>query len=103
MNSREQFEAWATSNGISIVRTPQPLMFASGQRRAEGDYILIESLCAWEAWQASRAAVVVELPARANENLDTGGWPIDPGAARANSIIAGCRRAIEAAGVKVAP
>lgn len=87
MNSREQFEAWATSNGISIVRTPQPLMFASGQRRTAGDYILIESLCAWEAWKASRAAVVVELP----HQYPTGVFDGD------------VREAIEAAGVKVAP
>jgi hypothetical protein len=49
---REEFEAWASKNGISIVRCSQALMFANGSRRAVGDYIATESLCAWEAWLA---------------------------------------------------
>jgi hypothetical protein len=50
---RDKFEAWATKNGLSITRTNQALMFANGSRRAVGDYIAVESLCAWAAWQAS--------------------------------------------------
>jgi hypothetical protein len=61
---RDEFEEWATKNGISTVRTPQALMFANGQRRAEGDYIMAESICAWAAWQQSRSSLVIELPQR---------------------------------------
>jgi len=46
---------------------------------------------AWRAWQASRAAVVVELPQQSGVNLD---W---------NQAIRYCYQAIEAAGLKVAP
>lgn len=50
---RAEFEQWAVSQGLSVTRTYQALMFANGQRRAVGDYIMIETLCAWAAWQAS--------------------------------------------------
>lgn len=59
---REEFEVWATASGISIVRTNQALMFANGQRRAVGDYIMVESVCAWAAWQAARATIKINLP-----------------------------------------
>ena len=58
---REDYEAWASHNGISIVRCTQGLMFANGQRRAEGDYIAIESLCAWEAWMASQESMIPDF------------------------------------------
>lgn len=59
---REQFEAAAKSQGLSLARTQQALRFANGTSRAAGDYVALETLCAWWAWQASREAVVVELP-----------------------------------------
>ncbi|HDS0930143.1 TPA: hypothetical protein QDZ23_004872 [Pseudomonas putida] len=59
---REQFEAAAESQGLSIARTQQALRFANGTSRAAGDYVELETLCAWWAWQASREDVVVELP-----------------------------------------
>lgn len=58
---REQFEAAAKSQGLSLARTQQALRFANGTSRAAGDYVALETLCAWWAWQASREAVVVDL------------------------------------------
>lgn len=45
---REEFERWARNNGISISR----------------ESFFSDPLCiaAWQAWQASRQALVVELP-----------------------------------------
>jgi len=51
--SREGFEAWASDNGAS----PRAI-----HRGTNGGYLLMSTFTAWEAWQASRAAVVVELP-----------------------------------------
>jgi len=90
---REEFEAWARHNGISTVRTPSALMFANGQRRAEGDYIMVESLCAWESWKASRTSLLVELP-EAYENDADGHWLIRRAEAK---------QMIEAQGLKVKP
>lgn len=59
---REQFEAAAKSQGLSLARTQQALRFANGTSRAAGDYVALETLCAWWAWQASRECLVVELP-----------------------------------------
>jgi len=54
------------------------------------------------AWQASRAAVVVELPKEVDQFADD-----DPGrrafSLHTNTAIRSCRAAIEAAGLKVAP
>ena len=52
---RECFEDWAKSEQISIE------VFAEDEERA-GEYYFLEAHCAWLAWQASRAALVVELP-----------------------------------------
>ena len=53
----KQFEEWAVSQGLSVVRTPQALCFHNGHRRVVGDYIAIETLCAYEAWKRSREEV----------------------------------------------
>lgn len=49
---------------------------------------------AFEVWQASRAALVVELPERADDFLYGRSW---------NKAIDCCSAAIEAAGVRVKP
>jgi hypothetical protein len=94
---REEYEAWAIKSGLSTVRTPQALMFANGQRRAAGDYIMIESICAWEAWQQSRASLVIELPQRLSFEMQ--GITIDP----KGDLIEYCDTvaAIQSTGVKV--
>jgi hypothetical protein len=94
---RSEFEEWAAKNGISTVRTPQALMFANGQRRAEGDYIMIESICAWAAWQQSRSSLKIELPQRLSFEMQ--GITVDP----QGDLIEYCDTvaAIQSTGVKV--
>jgi hypothetical protein len=45
---REEFEKWAAGVGLTL-------------RGSSGNY-LKEIQCAWMSWQASRAALVIELP-----------------------------------------
>ncbi|ASD10579.1 hypothetical protein CJT44_33660 [Pseudomonas aeruginosa] len=59
---REEFEAWATSRCVSITKAPEAMMFFGGRRVPAGCYIMADTELAWEAWQASRAALRVELP-----------------------------------------
>ena len=49
---REEFEAWAASDGYQLD--------ASSDARFTYDFH--ETECAWYGWQASRAAQCVELP-----------------------------------------
>lgn len=86
MNSREQFEAWSAKHEFlgGCYLTAQP----------DGRYLDIDLQAAWEAWQASRDAVVVELP-----GVDT--WSCRSEAMHVYKRE--CKEAIEAAGVKVAP
>lgn len=62
---REEFEAWATNRCVSITKAPEAMMFFGGRRVPAGCYIMADTELAWEAWQASRAALRVELPERA--------------------------------------
>lgn len=50
--SREQFEKWMSDNG------KHPLAI----EKMDKNYILATTRTQWEAWQASRAAVEIELP-----------------------------------------
>lgn len=80
--SREEFEAWALSPGFGL--TPGHLVIGPN-----GYYVNYPTQCYWEAWQASREAIVVKLPM---EDVDEGFIHINP-----------IRDAIKAAGLKVAP
>jgi len=60
MTSREQFEAWLRA---------QPHVLNVGIE-PDGTYTLHEDRVAWEAWQASREAVEVELPSL--KQIDSG-------------------------------
>lgn len=79
MSSREQFEKWYRAEEIDES--------AFLQRDAAGNYSLVAVQKLWLTWQASRKAVVVELPPRADTGEDLGGWPNDWGAERQNKII----------------
>ncbi|MFV7440804.1 hypothetical protein [Pseudomonas sp. 382] len=81
---REQFEAWVLSEypNQSLERF-NPLHGVT-----EGEYTGFTVQHCWQAWQASREAVVVELPAEWVTNVGT---MLPP---------PGVRRAIEAQGVK---
>lgn len=94
---REEFEAWWLS-GTYPFRTMDRLEDAGVSEEA-----------AQEIWQASREALVIELPA---ENpLGTGPGDCEGGlpsfeqhcAAECNFILRDCREAIEEAGLKVKP
>lgn len=90
--AREEFEAWAKTQEWTI-----DLLYRDG-------YVAWEAQFAFDAWQASRAAIVIELPKRADDGLDgldAGGWPKDSSAHRVNCAIAQCAMAIGAAGLKV--
>ena len=47
---RDGFESWCKTLGFNIDKF-------------DGDYIIASTDWAWKIWQASRAALVVELPA----------------------------------------
>ncbi|EOI3556441.1 hypothetical protein ACMSZQ_002761 [Cronobacter dublinensis] len=56
--SREQFEAWVRiETGMNLYRTKYALTAVEDQQYIDHDINL-----AWMAWQASRAAVEVEIP-----------------------------------------
>lgn len=57
---REDFVAWLKT---------QPHVLNVGFNKSTGKFVLAEDETAWQAWQASRAAVVVELP-EADQLLD---------------------------------
>ena len=83
--SREQFEKWMSDNG------KHPLAI----EKMDKNYILATTRTQWEAWQASRAAVEIELPPKFGEHqqqLEGNGWNW----MRSHSV-----NAIRAAGLKV--
>lgn len=79
---REEFEAWAGQRGYSLERNSEA-----------GGYYAVSANVAWSAWQASRATLVVELPpiTGAGDHWSN---------VRDNTILS-CKRAIEAADVRV--
>jgi len=81
---REEFEAWMT--GLGYSESSLWRVDIEGSPRF-GQYMGVTVSEMWSAWQASRAALVVELPTPAHWSLDRD-MVID---------------AIEAAGVKVKP
>lgn len=87
MTSREQFEVWATNAGF-IVTT-----------KNDG-YLYPATNSAWQAWQASRAAIEIELPPTTEVH------PFGPSAAKIfcelhKNTVAECAKSILAAGLKV--
>jgi hypothetical protein len=81
---REEFEAWGLENHFEV-----------GHKSADGRYIGPATDIAWTAWQASRAAVVVELP---KNELSMQGH--DRWRAR-QSAIDSCKTAIQSTGIRV--
>lgn len=100
---REEFESWALARFINS-ETMKPLQRSADE--PDGYHYPVLNT-AWAAWQASREALVIELP---DEN-PLGSGPGDCGdgrpsfeqhcAAECNFILRDCREAIEAAGLKV--
>ncbi len=92
--SREQFEQWAKDRYSwhlhDDARDPEDRTLASWDGEIYGNRI-VEGM--WQAWQASRAAVVVELPPKWNDATHSNKQAWDCG-------IDDARMAIEAQGLK---
>lgn len=89
--SREQFEA--------VFSEKYPMIFAAakaGESEAHGAVSI-----AWWGWQASREAVVVELPPKISSHNTTEGGFVRPEAEHYDEAVDDCREAIEAQGLKV--
>lgn len=86
MTSREQFEAWLRA---------QPHVLNVGIE-PDGTYTLHEDRVAWMAWQASREAVEVELPAACADDEY-----FNDGVFQPMRYERDVERAIRAAGIKV--
>lgn len=93
---REEFEAWAVKESFNR------------ERLGGGPYLTPITAAAWQAWKASRAAVVVELPEIVGYQDDTGDVGADSdrmdgevfyGLLRAIDV----EDAIEAVGLRVKP
>lgn len=82
MTSREQFEAW--------WKTQRAVCQFAREGSKNGAYHSKPCQSAWDAWQASRKAVEVELPTAEGEE---GGIT--------ELIVALCSEAIRSAGIKV--
>lgn len=66
---RDGFESWCLANGYTL----RPAETSCGII-IEGDYGHPTVQIAWQAWQASRAALVVELPSDINGEYYADGW-----------------------------
>lgn len=93
---REQFEAAVMAKwpGIRMLRVNRP------GSPVDGEYELPGLEGAWWGWQASREAVVVELP---EERVARGYGEQVADALGFNDGLSYCREAIEAQGLKVSP
>ncbi|TWI48029.1 hypothetical protein IQ22_04222 [Pseudomonas duriflava] len=108
MSSREEFEAWVVREGVARLTEQKPDLSQGTaefivreialKRDGEG-YQPQRTQQHWEGWQASRAALSVELP-------DVGiSWPddIDEGVKYREEYRQECIKALEAAGIEVQP
>ncbi|QDD91894.1 hypothetical protein [Pseudomonas oryzihabitans] len=100
-DSREQFEAWYLAT-FWQGREPDLDMLARDQNDG---YVFRTIQERWDTWQASRQALVVELPAKISHlpHCQVGNGFVLPEAEQYDEAIDDCRAAIEAAGVRVKP
>lgn len=88
MTSREQFEKWVKEEtGFDLWRTEYPMTEWDNQQ-----YKCHQTNLAWMAWQASRAAIEIELP-----NQFPGEYYLDRNVIYADELI----EELEQAGLKV--
>lgn len=85
--SRKQFEEWRISD------SPTSNLY----RDSHGQYAEIGTWVAWKAWQASRAAIEIELPDAADYWNGTEGHEV----LNHRQLMADSADAIRAAGIKV--
>ncbi|XEG75354.1 hypothetical protein QA447_14320 [Pseudomonas sp. abacavir_1] len=91
---REEFEAWAEGEKLCL------------HRGMMGGYYLADTAAAWKAWQASRAALVIEMPPRVTaedvaEHLDIDDQEAVEITHMVNGSIAACAAFIKQAGIEV--
>ncbi|MDM9589597.1 hypothetical protein QUC26_17735 [Pseudomonas asiatica] len=97
---REQFEAWA----LSAKAHGEHFDLSRGNHGAYKSPITHWLYCSWVAsYQASREAVVVELPNRAAEAYREEFDDVEGGSFNEAAYIRDVRKAIEAHGLKVKP
>lgn len=95
MTSREQFEAWV--GGQYPCEPMEDILLKVGPEKERYHLKLIQRL--WEAWQASREAVEVELP---HPEPDGGtDSQVDISAGFSNRMRSKCIESIRSAGIKV--
>lgn len=98
---REEFEA-AYIEGL-VARCGEGFRstaeYSLEQRRPDGEYLNYPDFIAWWAWQASRAAIEVELPAE----VDREAFNDESMANGYNHGIEECRDILESLGLKVKP
>ncbi len=89
---REEFHEWCDSQGFASDRYK---MCDLGEKYKHlcGEYVIPDSRIMWQAWQASRAALVVELPD------EKGGRYLDSYQEGWNDAISSCEQRIEDCGV----
>ena len=90
--SREQFEKWFSESYSCIAK-----LF---RLNSEGEYENLTIRASWRAWQASRAAIEIELPRVIDAH------PLGPQSAKMicafhKNVVGECAEAIRAAGFKV--
>lgn len=66
---RDGFESWCLANGCTLRQAETNCGII-----IDGDYGHPTVQIAWQAWQASRAALVVELPSDINGEYYADGW-----------------------------
>ncbi len=89
MTSRERFEIWCNERAI---KSNYQYMAGLFYRLSNGDYSVTWVDMAWEVWQASRAAIEIELP-----NQFPGEYYLDRDVIYADELI----EELEQAGLKV--
>lgn len=96
MSMREEFEAWALKNYV-IPAMENPI-----ERASIGDGYRFGNInAAWNGWKSSRELLLIDLH---KEFKDDTGKPFGELLTLiANAILEDCRKAIEAAGLKVKP
>ena len=78
---QQEFEVWAIEHHFSTTKKPDGASYAHDS-----------TMCAFEGWKASRAAICVELPSKINDDNDLFSYGFD-------SAISSAEVSLENAGV----
>lgn len=92
--SREQFEAWVKVRAVGTPAGYHPRLLKLCPLD-ENKYAISWVDASWEGWQASREALLIELP-----DIKNTFYPNTTERARAEEAVWWCKRKIEAEGVR---